>query len=116
LAWYEDQALTRTAPSAATDGIPLHDLQGVMVVVEANSAQTLSGAGSLRAYVYDPIVAAWFRVPALDLSVNSASIRRMGFESEQIAGLRRATRLDYATDSVTVSGGTTVRVYVLGGT
>jgi acyl-[acyl carrier protein]--UDP-N-acetylglucosamine O-acyltransferase len=87
-----------------------------MVVVEANSAQTLSGAGSLRAYVYDPIVAAWFRVPALDLSVNSASIRRMGFESEQIAGLRRATRLDYATDSVTVSGGTTVRVYVLGGT
>jgi acyl-[acyl carrier protein]--UDP-N-acetylglucosamine O-acyltransferase len=87
-----------------------------MVVVEAESTRTLSGSGSLRAYVYDPIVAAWFRVPALDLSVNASAIRRMGFESEQIAGLRRATRLDYATDTVTVSAGTTVRVYILGGT
>lgn len=112
-AWYEDQALTRTAPSTSTDGVPLDDLSGVTIAIEANSGQTLSGSGTIRCYLYDTLVGAWFRVPECDLSVSTSGVRRLGFATLAAAG-RTGARVDFVTDTVTVSSGTTARVYVLG--
>lgn len=117
LSWYESQLLTRAAPTTdATEGVPLHDLKGITIVVQAEATRTLSGAGNLRCYLYDPALTLWFRVPALDLAVNTSGVRQMGFEAESITGKRKATRLLYAADGVTVSAGTTVTVHILGGT
>lgn len=129
-AWYEDQALTASAPSASTDGVPLDGLKALTVIVEANSGQTLSG-GSLICNIYDPVVAGWSRAITLTFSVDPASgIRRTvagidpnglqdgiggGFQVP-VKGHRPGARISFTTSSVTVSGGTTVRVYILGGT
>jgi len=113
-AWYEDQNLTAAAPSAASDGVLLKDIDSLVVVVEANSGQTLSGAGNLRCYLYDPLVAGWFRVTANDQAVTTSGVRRVGY-SLDVIGCRTGSRVVFVTDSVTVSSGTTVRVYLLGG-
>jgi len=66
---------TGSAPTLATDGFPLGQLQannGLAVVYE--STGTAFTACSLQAYVYLPESAVsthWIRVPALDLSVQA---------------------------------------------
>lgn len=113
--WYEDQALTRAVPTtSSTDGVPLKDLTAITIEVEANSGQTLSGAGNLRCYLYDAAVGRWARVPAADLAVSTASVRNLSFEAFEILGARKDARIQWITDSVTVSSGSDVRVYVLG--
>jgi hypothetical protein len=114
-AWYEDLALSAAAPSAATDGIPLTGLKAVQVIVSANATRTLSGAGNLRVYIYDPTVARWVRVPALDLAVSTSGVRDLAFEAFAVSGERSGARLAVIPDSVTVSAGTDVRVHLLGG-
>lgn len=112
-AYYEDQALSASAPSADTDGMPLDGLDAFTVVVEANSTKTLSG-GSIVFYMYDDLTAAWFRCTELDWTIAPTSVRRSAV-NYTVAGTRRGTRVCPVTSSVTVSGGTTVRVYFLGG-
>jgi hypothetical protein len=112
----ESQLLTRAAPTLATEGQALKDLSSVTVIVEANTSQTLSGAGSLLAYIYDAspgAPAAWVRMPAMDLSVSTSGVQRMAFPAVTVTGARNA-RLLYAASGVTVSSGTTVTVYQLG--
>lgn len=113
-AWYEDQALTRTAPSSASDGVPLAGLKTISVSLQANSTKTLSG-GTLRCYVYDSLVGVWARCTSLDLSVSPTGVRTIAFEGADTSGSRSGARVLWATDSVTVSGGTDVRVFLLGG-
>lgn len=49
-----------SAPSAITDGIALQGCsKGVAFFVSADSGQTLSGAGAVRIYVYDPDAGRW---------------------------------------------------------
>lgn len=109
------QDLTGAAPTLATQGQAIQDFDGISVVVEVAvpASQTLSGAGTLQCYVYDTFVAAWYRVPALDLSVTATGVARMGFPGLGIVTPRNG-RVLYVPTGVTVSGGTTVTVYQLG--
>jgi hypothetical protein len=112
---YENQALTRDAPTLVTEGMSLTDangnpVRGFMVSVCAASAQTLSGAGYLRAWVYHPDAALWMRNLSLDLAV-TATVRCQAFPDLR-TGYLRDRRVLFATDAVTVSGGTTVTVRI----
>ncbi len=112
--WYEDQLLTAAAPTTATDGVPVHDLDAVTVQVEAEATRTLSGGGNLRCYIYDPTIAAWSRLPECDLAVSTASIRRLAFAPLAVSAPTRGSRVAFIADAVTVSAGTTVRVHLIG--
>jgi hypothetical protein len=115
--WSEAQALTRSAPTASClaasspEGMDWRSVRGFYVRLEADSGQTLSGAGDLRAWRYDFTDAAWVRVPELDLAVpaGASGLRRYGW-GERSTVVRTGCVL-YAADSVTVSSGTvTVRI------
>jgi hypothetical protein len=112
--------LTGTDPTVATEGIALKDLAAVTVIVETATpaSQTLSGAGSLLAWVHDGASGGpngWSRCPALDLSVTLSGKNRMAFQSLEVTGPRNM-RLTYVPSSVTVSAGSTVTLYLLGHT
>lgn len=115
--WSEAQALTRAAPttsclaSVSPEGIDWRGVRGFYLILEADSGQTLSGAGSLRAWHYDFTFAAWVRVPELDLTVpaGASGLRRYAW-GDRSTEVRTGCVL-YAADTVTVSGGTlTVRI------
>lgn len=112
-AFSESQALTRAAPTLVTEGQDLKTLVAVTVIVEAPAGQTLSGAGTLKCYVWDDFVAGWTRVPGNDLTVTLSGDRRMGFPVFWVPG-PRSSRLLFAASGVTVSSGTAVAVYQLG--
>lgn len=112
--WYEDQVLTAAAPTTIADGIPLQNLDGLTVQVQANATRTLSGAGSLRCYIWDPDVALWSRLPENDLAVSTASVRCLAFAPFAMTSPSKGSRVCFVTDSVTVSAGTTVRVNLIG--
>lgn len=110
--WSEAQALTRAAPTASClaasspEGMDWRNVRGFYVRVEADTGQTLSGAGSLRAYRYDFSGAAWVRVAELDLAVpaGASGLRRYAF-GDRATYVRTGCVL-YAADGVTVSAGT----------
>src|SRR4051812_46307439 len=77
--FHESQSLTRGAPTLATEGMSLVGVKGFRVSICAQSGQTLSGAGSLRAYLYHSDAALWMRNPSLDLSVTAAGVRCQAF-------------------------------------
>lgn len=106
-------AVTGSAPTDATDGQPLADLDAITVVVDTASTRTLSGAGTLDGYLYDGSIALWVRCPALDLSV-TATTRSMAFEPFEVIGGRNA-RVKWVPTGVTFSAGSAgVTVYQLG--
>ncbi|MFL5344362.1 MAG: hypothetical protein ACJ8AT_06200 [Hyalangium sp.] len=88
-------------------------VRGFFVSVCAASAQTLSGAGLLRAWVYHPDAASWMRNPDLDLSVTASGVRCQAFPDLR-TGYLQGRRVLFAADSLTVSGGTTVTVRIDG--
>ena len=55
--------VTCDAPTLATQGISLDNVQGFSITACAATGQTLSGAGVLTAYVYDDAVGLWSRLP-----------------------------------------------------
>lgn len=110
--FYETQALTRTVPTTdATEGAPLKDAVAFTLVVEANSTKTISG-GAMVAYTYDETVAAWSRCPELDQTLSTTGVRRVAY-NYIVSGSRIGQRVQFATSSVTVSGGTDVVVYII---
>lgn len=115
-AFYEDQNLSRAAPTTSTaDGVPVPEtLDALTVVVEANASQTLSGGGTLQAYLYDEFVVSWIRCPELDVTTIPSGVPRAAFNFV-ISGTRSGLRVMWAAASVTVSSGTTVRLFILGG-
>lgn len=108
----ESQTLTRAAPTLSTEGQEIKGFSSLTVVVEAESGQTITG-GTLKAYCYDPDLAFWFPIPAMDRTLTSVSSRRYGFAALDVVGPRNS-RVLFAASAVTVSGGTTVTVYQLG--
>jgi hypothetical protein len=116
----ETQALTRAAPTtscydATTPlGISIKDVRGYRVIVAAESGQTLSGAGNLRAYLWDVYEGAWMRNPSLDVAVTTTGARRQVFPD--LATQVRTGCVMYAADAITVSGGTTVTVRIVAST
>ena len=95
---------TESAPSGTTEGIALSGLSGVNVYVIASSAMT--AGGTLLAYVLDPVTAAWYRDPDLDLTVSALTTQTWG--GWQING--GAGRLAYVPSGV----GVAVTLYVVG--
>jgi hypothetical protein len=105
--------VTGAAPTDATDGQPLKDLDGITVQIAAASPRTLSGAGSLDCYVYDAYVALWARMPAFDFSVTGTT-RTMAFPAYEVVAPRGA-RIKWVPTGVTFSAGSAgVTVFQLG--
>ena len=101
------------APTLATQGLPLDRLQGFSVTACAAVGQTLSGAGTLTAYVYDDTVGVWSRIPDLDLTVGTATIRCIAFPAIWVAAARG--RVAFVPTVVTASTNS-VTVYLIGET
>ena len=99
---------TTDAPTLATQGLELDRVAGFFVTAEADSGQTLSGAGALTAYWYDNATAAWSRVPAMDLATTTATVRRLTLHVSAVAN---RGRIAYAPTGVTVSSGG-VTIYI----
>lgn len=105
--------VTGSAPTADTDGQPVGDLDAVTLVVLSATGTTLSGAGTLQGYMYDPSIAVWVRAPDYDLSV-TATTRGQAFASFSLVGSRGA-RMKWIPSAVTFSAGTAgATVYQLG--
>lgn len=101
---------TGDAPTLATDGVNLAGVGGLAIQVSADSNRTLSGAGTLQCYVYDPdTLGVWVRVPDLDqtITVPTATYRGQSFLGIYVPSPRG--RVAWVPASVTVSaGGVTV--------
>jgi hypothetical protein len=121
--WETAVPTTRAAPSATPvdgtvgSGMKLPSVTGAFVSLCAASGQTLSGAGSLAAYYYDPAAALWMRDPDLDLDVDltatscGGSPCRCRVWPDFPVPANKAGYVLFATDGITVSGGTlTVRI------
>lgn len=110
------QALTRAAPTLDTEGMSLtssngYPIRAFLIAVCAEEGQTLSGAGSLRAWVYHPRLARWMRNAELDKAVTLTGEDCQTYSDFTPLYLGDGRRLLYAADGVTVSGGTTVTVH-----
>jgi hypothetical protein len=101
--------VTCDAPTLATEGTNLANVGAVVVTACAASTKTLSGAGNLRAYVYDPTTALWARAPDLDLATGTASVRCVTWPAIYVPG--PAGRVAWVTDTVTASSNS-VTVYI----
>jgi hypothetical protein len=120
--YWESSPLTRTAPTAAPvsgtvgSGMDLAGVQGARIGICPAVGQTLTGTGNLRAYLYDPAVGEWMYDPDLDLAVSKASPTgvRCRVWPDKPTAFRGPGRILYATDTVGVSGGTTISVFISG--
>lgn len=120
--YWETAPLTRAAPTAAPvagavgAGMPLTNVIAARISLCPAAGQTLTGTGNLRAYLWHPSAATWMRSPDLDLAVGTATTSanpcRVWPDSQ--TGLRTAGNVLYATDTIGVSGGTTVTVRIDG--
>ncbi len=116
--WTEAQACTantcaRAAPTLATQGTSIGLAEAYRVTACAASGQTLAGAGSLQAWLYDPIAAQWARNPALDLPLAGITGVRCAAWPDVLVAVRLARhRVLYAASGVTVSGGAAVDVRI----
>jgi hypothetical protein len=90
-------------------GATISDAMGYHVVVEADSGQTLSGAGALRAYVWNPFSGVWGRAPALDLATTTASVRGLALGNLAIFAPRG--RIAFVPNGVTLSSGS-LTIYI----
>ncbi len=96
-------------PTLVTHGVALRDRStGIRVTLSAESTRTLSGAGTLQAYYWNPSLSRWCRNPDLDITVAAAhaSVRDVTFPDTAI--FVPGGRLFYIANTVTVSAGTTV--------
>lgn len=117
--WSEPQSLTRAAPTASClatsnpEGMDSLSVRAIRVMLEAPSGQTLTG-GTLLAWHYDYVAAAWFRNPANDLTVTSGLAKQVW---EDLPVYVRTGCVLYSASSVTLSGaGTAVTVRITGWT
>ncbi len=112
--FYETTILTRAAPTLVTEGMSIHGVPGYRVSVCAESGQTLSGTGYLRAYAWHPVAALWMRNPSLDYTVSATATRCQVFPDLQVAAQPEGWRVLFAADTIAVSGGTTVTTRIDG--
>lgn len=118
LTWAEDQNLTRAVPTGSQEGVALTNVSAFRVSVCAADGQTLAGAGALHAYVWNYTSGAWMRNPDLDHAISVTATSCSGAACpcqawpDQAVGLKNTSRVLYAANGVTVSGGTQVRVRI----
>lgn len=96
------------------DGLVLANVMTVVVSVYPWAGATLSGAGSLLCWVWDPYSLRWGRCSDLDLDLSDAS----GFPGKTFASFQNVSRLgmliNWLTSSVTASAGSDVLVELSG--
>lgn len=99
------QSTSDSAPSAGTDGMALVSVAGFSVTLEADSGQTLSGAGTLTCFKWSDQIAGWSRYSDGDITVPAAiaSNRRYGGVPFQVQAPRG--RIAFIANGVTVSAG-----------
>lgn len=88
------------------DGLVLANLMAIVVSVwpgAINGGATLSGAGSLLCWLFNPYLQAWSRCPDLDLTLSTTS----GLPAQTFSTIINPSRLgfliNYAASSITVS-------------
>jgi len=100
------------AAISSTTSLNLWNVMGYRVVVCAESGQTLSGSGTLDAYVWDHSLGLWIPNNDLNLTVDEAVARCQAFPDGETRA--RVGRVMYIANNVTVSGGTNVVVSIIG--
>jgi hypothetical protein len=103
--------VTCDAPTLVTDGVSLKGVGGVTVTVCATTGQTLSGAGTLTAYVWNEATSTWANAPDYNLTVTSSSVRCQNFAPFWVADTHG--RIAWVTTGVTASSNNvTVNIFV----
>lgn len=100
--------VTGSAPSAVngTDGQPLKDLTSISLFVSVASGVTLSGAGTLQAYIWDPSGPnRWARAPLLDRTISTSGVRDLFVDTFDVTTARNAY-VKWVPSGVTFSSGT----------
>ena len=102
-------AFTDTECTASTEGAKLDGIAFCTVYVSAASGQTLSGAGTVDFYLYDPFLGRW----AKDLVNSGASQTHTAARDAVVAQLwvgGSRGRICPVVNGITASGGTTMTV------
>ena len=93
--------VTCDAPTLATDGVRLNGVGGVVVTVCAALGQTLSGAGTLTAYVYNEATSTWANAPDYNITVTGTTVRCQNFAPFWVAD--QHGRIAWVPTTVTAS-------------
>lgn len=117
-----DGAATQTAndasanvPDQASDGVSLVGVSGWRVILSADDTRTLSGAGTLKVWLYSAELGRWVYNPQLDFPVETSGVRDLVFPDQVVTV--PGGRLYVEADTVTVSAGAlTVTVETWGNT
>jgi len=103
---------TRSDPTLATEGMSLASVSGYRLKICAVSGQTLTGAGTMKAWAYDADEGVWTRAKDLDQAVTESTKRCQSFP-DFLSGTQR-DRVLFAASGVTVSGGSGLDVLIAG--
>lgn len=102
------------ANPTAGDGLVLAGLAALVVSVWPNPGNTLSGAGNLLCWVFNPYMQLWSRCPDLDLTLSTTS----GLPAQTFSTILNPSRLggfiNFLSNGITVSGGTDVLIRIDG--
>lgn len=101
--------VTGAAPTVAADGVPITGDASFTVFVTAPAAQTLSGAGSMLAYLWDPVQLLWARAPDADKAITVSGTQSTSFIAVCTPFRNLSTnlpqRIKYVPSGVTFTGG-----------
>lgn len=104
---------TRAAdPTANTEGMNLAGVAGYRLKICAASGQTLTGAGTMKAWTYDADEGVWTRGKDLDQAVTESTKRCQTFPDFVVPV--HSDRVLFAASGVTVSGGAGLDVLLRG--
>lgn len=92
------------------DGLVCAGLMAIVLSVYPWTGGTLSGAGSLLCWIYNPFMGLWTRAPSLDVDM-SDSTSAPAYTATVFQNVSRlGTLINWLASSVTVSGGTDILV------
>lgn len=108
--WTESaQALTRAAPTLATEGISLMGAKGFTVMSCAAAGQTVT-SGAVDLHFYDPGLAAWVENTPLSIDAAEHAGKRCAIESFEV--VNQQFRVLAANDALVISSGAATRVSI----
>lgn len=97
---------TGSAPTSAAVGANLAWVDGFRLRVCAAAGQTLSGAGTMQAYLCDAVKQACYRNSGLDQAVTTSGVQCVTFPDFKATYITElADTVEFVASGVTVSGG-----------
>jgi hypothetical protein len=100
-----------SSPTTSTNGMTLGGVRSFRITICAASGNTLSGAGTMQAWGFSNAEGIWVRNSDLDLTVSLST--RCQRWADLLTGVSY-DRVDYISNAVTVSGGSTLDVMIEG--